>query len=386
MVFLLVAGLVWLAGRPASLLQLFRRPYVIILTAYVALTVILALVHAKQNGVDATAAGLAMNLRYLLAAVLAAIVFRHSSLSEKWFSRATEYLIIIGVVVSVFGILQVLVLPTDFLAHFGYSAKTIEPSVVIDSNPHLLRAFATLRGPNDFGAFLILPMILVVSQLKKRPIYYSAALFGIMLWALIVSGSRSAWIGLIVALVAYLVLHFGKKIDTKKLIVFGLGVVASCLVIFYAALHISSVRLAVFHSSPGDTSLTEGSTDNHFSATRAGIKRVAEQPLGCGPGCAGPASYYSESPKISENYFVQIAEETGILGLGLFVALVLMVAWQLSRDAYLRHLSLALLASLIGYGAIGMLLHVWTDDPLAITWWILAGAVIGYNESKSWTK
>jgi predicted membrane channel-forming protein YqfA (hemolysin III family) len=27
-------------------------------------------------------------------------------------------------------------------------------------------------------------------------------------------------------------------------------------------------------------------------------------------------------------------------------------------------------------GVVGLLLHIWSDDPLSITWWLLAGAVL----------
>ena len=156
--------------------------------------------------------------------------------------------------------------------------------------------------------------------------------------------------------------------------------------LLYAAVTVPALRMAVFHSSPGDPSLTEGSTDNHIAATTQGVERVVDEPLGCGPGCAGPASYYGDEPQISENYLVQIAEETGVIGLGLFSALIWITGLMLYRARELKTMRWALLASLAGYAVIGMLLHVWADDPVSITWWLLAGAVLGYNESQQWRK
>jgi hypothetical protein len=144
--------------------------------------------------------------------------------------------------------------------------------------------------------------------------------------------------------------------------------------------------MAVFHSSPGDPTLTEGSTDNHLNATLGGIERVAQEPFGCGVGCAGPASYYGDTPAISENYFVQIAEETGLFGVGLFLGLIGLVATALYRAKKQRSLAYVLFAALAGHLVIGLLLHVWADDPLSVTWWLLTGAVLGYNDKNSWIK
>jgi hypothetical protein len=49
-------------------------------------------------------------------------------------------------------------------------------------------------------------------------------------------------------------------------------------------------------------------------------------------------------------------------------------------------LARVLLAALAGYIVIGMLLHVWADDPLSMTWWMLIGALLGYNERQQWKK
>jgi len=377
----------WLVCNPSVLWPLLKKPLVLTLVAYLLLTVILAVLYRHENGTDATMAGLAMNLRYLGVAALGYLLFRYSKLPVTWLAKAGWVLVGAGVLMSIVGIIQVLVLPSGFLAQFGYNdTTTISPNVLIDNDPDLLRAFATLRGPNDFGAFLILPIILVIAQLRRLPVWFSAASLTVMGWALLLSGSRSAWIGALIAVAVYLVTSAGKAVSKKQLV----GAVTTAaflgLVTFYAAVNIPVLRMAIFHSSPGDSSLTEGSTDDHLSATLSGVERVVENPLGCGPGCAGPASYYGDSPQISENYFVQIAEETGVVGLILFLLLVGLVAYALYTQSQGRTLSKALFATLIGYGAIGLLLHVWSDDPLSITWWMLVGALIGYNESQQWKK
>ena len=262
---------------------------------------------------------------------------------------------------------------------------TIAPYTLIDDNPELLRAFATLRGPNDFGAFLILPLLLSVAYFKKRP-WLAGASSGLIVWALLLSSSRSAWLGALAALGVGGLLLSGKHVSKKQLIASFVGVCVAGVIALYAAVSVPALRMAIFHSSPGDSSLTEGSTDDHIEATASGVARVIDDPVGCGVGCAGPASYYGDEPRISESYVVQIAEESGIIGFMAFTVLMVVIASQLLKARSHRVLSKALFAALCGYVVVGLLLHVWADDPLTITWWTLAGAILGYNSRNSWKK
>ena len=331
-------------------------------------------------------AGLAMTGRYLLIFTLAYTLFFYGTWNWPDIRRsAAGYLVGIGLLLSVLGMIQVQLLPNDFLVQFGYNKETtIAPYTLIDENPEAPRAFATLRGPNDFGAFLILPLLLtlIAAQRNKRWLIGS----GVILFALFESASRSAWLGTVAAVIALIVMMFGRTILTSRKWQMGIiGAIALAVVVGVAALSIPSVRLEIFHSSPDDSSLTEGSTDQHWQATASGIGRVLANPLGCGAGCAGPASYYGEHPKISENYYVQVAEETGISGLILWIGIAVMVVQRLwkRRDDYLAR---ALLAAFIGISVIGFLLHVWADDPLSLTWWLLSGITLGYYASIGYDK
>lgn len=387
LVVLATAALGWLVTQPAAIKQLVKNPLAVALVLYLVLTIVLTVVFWSHNGQDASLAGLAMNLRYLGFGALAYLLFLYGHLADKWLGRGAWFVVCAGVFVAVLGILQVLVTPSDFLTQFGYDKNaTIAPSIVIDDNPGLLRAFATLRGPNDFGAFLILPILLVISCLRRLPAWVSTSMLGFMGVALLLSSSRSAWVGMVLALAALGFYELGKKLSKVAIIGIFAAFILGVAGLFYASASVPLLRQAVFHSSPGDPSLTEGSTDKHIAATLEGAVRVTQHPLGCGAGCSGPASYYGESEVISENYFVQIAEETGILGLCFFLLVVGLALYQLHRTSGQCRTNRVLVSAAIGYVAIGMMLHVWSDDPLSITWWILAGAAIGYNEGNLWKK
>jgi O-antigen ligase len=105
-----------------------------------------------------------------------------------------------------------------------------------------------------------------------------------------------------------------------------------------------------------------------------GLSDLRDHRLGTGPGTAGPASYYNTGhrERIAENYFIQIGQEVGIIGMALFLLINIGVGYLLCvrRD---DPLALSLFASLIGLTFVNMLSHAWADDTLAYIWWGLAG-------------
>jgi O-antigen ligase len=100
------------------------------------------------------------------------------------------------------------------------------------------------------------------------------------------------------------------------------------------------------------------------------------EPLGRGVGTAGPASVYNNNNvRISENYFLQVAQETGWAGLILFIAINYLIVCELWRRRN-EVLARILLASLAGITFINLLSHAWTDDTLAYLWWGLTGIAL----------
>jgi hypothetical protein len=355
-----------------------------LIAAYAVLHVLLALVsHASH---DAVLAGLLMNLRFFAMFVLAQIIVASG---HPWVRRLQRllpvWLLWTTIGLAVFGILQVTVLPKNFLDTFGYSKDTtIAPVTLVDDNPDVLRAFSTMRGPNTLGSYLIIPLAFALyGLLKRQNMWLAGVALSLGLVVLVQTDSRSAWIGTLVMMVALgvLLLPRAALITWAKRLV--IPVVLAIVVLAWAALTVPSVRLAIFHSGANRATLTTGSTQNHWLATLGGIKYVTVHPLGTGPGSAGPASFYNTNaqPIISENYYVQIAEETGVLGLLLFIAICILTARALWRAR--SPTAMLLLASFIGLSVVGVFLHVWADDPTAMTWWGLAGLALSGSHSGS---
>ncbi len=74
---------------------------------------------------------------------------------------------------------------------------------------------------------------------------------------------------------------------------------------------------------------------------------------------------------LTENYYIQIAYEVGVIGIVLFLAVHVLVYRKLARQKSI--LAICLLASFWGYVLVNMLLHIWSNEAVAAQWWLQAG-------------
>lgn len=370
-------------GRPRIAKVIWARRINQLIVLYVLLHAVLAFV--SHVALAAMAAGLLMNLRFLAMFVLAQVLVEvNHPWIRKIISLIPRGLLWIAVGLGCLAILQVTIVPKDFLSYFGYNKdSTIAPYIVVDQNPMALRAFATMRGPNTLAAYLVLPLVLAVCFIfMRRDLWLSVAVLALGGIAFFATGSRSAWLGLAFGLLALAIMAVPQTRLVRWVKWSIIPVLLIGAVLGWAALTVAPVRLAVFHSRADRPSLFTGSSQKHVEAIIDNAADALRHPLGQGPGAAGPASFYNPAgAKISENYFIQIAQEVGLVGLGLFVSINLLIARQ-----FYRHrtglMPKILLASLAGLTIVNLFLHGWADDPTAMTWWGIAGLYWGKGDSE----
>jgi hypothetical protein len=339
---------------------------------YIALNVGWGLVALHQHTLTAKALGygLIVNLRFLIFFLITwGVALRTSRLRNSW-----QWLALIpAAIVVVFGLLQALVLPRDFLSHFGYGLNTISPYETINHNTGYIRIASTLRGANPLGAYMLIPISIVVTLIAtgKRTWPYIALLAGCLL-TLFFSFSRSAWIGTALALFVIGTHYLDRKYIKQALIAaafIGLLLIAA----FAMEWHHSTRFQNIFLHTQTHSAVAATSDQGHAAALRIGLSDIVHHPLGKGPGSAGPASIYNDQPpRVAENYYIQIGQETGWIGLALFLLINVGVGYILWLHRENR-LALVLFASLIGISFINLLSHAWADDTLAYIWWGLTG-------------
>ena len=328
----------------------------------------------EKTTVKALGFGLIVNLRFLTFFIVIWIIATKS----QWLKKAWPKLLLIPAsIVILIGLLQRLVLPYDVLKHFGYSAETIFPYQTINYDINYTRIMSTLRGANPLGAYLILVLsILAIFFLKFKQQRWLWSVFGLSgLLVLFFSYSRGAWIGLALSglFLAWLTLRRDKS---KQLLLGVLGVLLIIAAVFAFVLRDNPTFENYFFHTNDRSTIKESSNEAHVSAFRKGLNDIAREPLGRGIGTAGPASVYNKGKvRVPENYFIQIAQEVGWVGLVVFLAINFLVArelWFRKEDTLAR----ILLVSLLGLTAVNLVSHAWTDDTLAYIWWGLAGIAL----------
>src|SRR5690606_12207539 len=112
----------------------------------------------KPTDQDAEVLAVVYNLRFL-------VFFAYGVLLTKFYKpewlakRALQTVLGVGVVVLVFACVQYLWLPDDALARIGYARENgVLPAFFIDDKPDLERAMSTLRDPNSFGSYVLIPL------------------------------------------------------------------------------------------------------------------------------------------------------------------------------------------------------------------------------------
>ncbi len=365
---------VWLLCRNKELRSQLTASWlprlVIIYTLLFLVFGVIALYVGRTN-TDALLYSWITNLRFIWFLLVVWVVARADPfLTQEWL----KILLVPAGLVVVFGLLQRFLLPADFLRHFGYGPDTIPAIQTIDNKLEYQRIQSTLRGANPLGAYLMMVMTAIIASLRRK----RWLAIGLVATAVVFffSYSRSAWIGLVVSLGVLGLLQLSSRRGRQLAVI---SLVAACLAgasTIWLFRHNDVLQNTIFHSDE-TSQATQSSNEVRSSALTTAVSEIAREPLGRGPGTAGPASVRNnqQPPRIAENYYLQIAQEIGLAGLALFLGIIILLVKELwHRRRYV--LAQVLLASLAGIAVINLISHAWTDDTLSLLWWGLAGAAL----------
>lgn len=287
--------------------------------------------------------------RFDLLLFVTVIIFSLVNFSDRQKEILKKGILWVGLTVFVFGILHSLVLPRDFLLNIGYSVNrdiwdvstAISSCQPLEHTSEFCRAISTFGGPTRYGTYILLVMSLAGYGLLKKNkqseqqnnptsrfnAYFLSAIFFLGLVNLFLTYSRGIWVGFFVMVVAGIILAsqsgFKKdrpstngleNEDKRNLSKFGEEKkshwLKTALVLFSALL----IFLFFTFDSWATIFLREGSTFEHLYLLKQGWEIFTREFLGRGLGTAGPASLHFHK-LITENWYLQIGIETGLLGL-----------------------------------------------------------------------
>lgn len=363
-----------------------RNKLVIAIMLYASLTLLLALF--KSTDQDAEILGVVFNLRFPMFLLYGWLLTQHLSALEIRRS-ALRVVLGSGLIVVLFGILQYLVLPNDALTHLGFTTRNgVFSAFFIDNKPDLERVMSTLRDPNSLGSYLLIITALVASGLVAVKQHFRNFWIGYGLAALLcllLTFSRSALIGFILSIASTVFIvgyELGLRRYAKKV-----GIIAAVILViatcgFVAARNTYFIQNVIFHADK--STVQEDPNQLRVRFLKESVSDVKRHPIGNGPGTAGLASIKNDiqGTRLTENYYLQIAIEVGVIGLLMFIAILLMVSirlWSTRGDPVV----IALMASFAGLALTNLLVHIWSNEAVAYTWWGLAGLYMSRKTIKS---
>lgn len=346
--------------------QLIKQPAV---WATVAFGLIALLVSTVTR--DVPFASFLLGAKTTLAFLVLFIVVQTIRFSPQRWRTLIQALLTVSSVVGLFAVAQVYLLPADFLTRFGYGTATVLPFHLVDPAVTAIRIIATFSGPNQLGSFMVIPFTMSLWLVLRRR-WIALAPLGLTGFSLFHSYSRSAWIG---AVIAMFVVFFIRLSGWWKLTL--LAPIAAILIavnILSGPVHAMTTNLTfyVYHGQFVDGH-TNGSDSHRLKNAQAGLATIQKQPAGYGLGTAGPASKDTANPIITENSYLQIGIEAGVVGLLLFGLVVLLTLKALYAQRLVIDEATPLFAALIGLSVTNLFLHTWADSATALVLWGLIG-------------
>lgn len=372
-----------LAIRSGVAKKLLQDKLIWLITGFCILNILLVLVMDTDQ--DAELLGLIYNVRFLIFFVWAMILGKLYG-GKELLTTAVKVVLAAGGVVVLFGLFQYLLLPDDALRHLGYErANGVLPAFFIDDKPDLERIMSTVRDPNSLGSYLLIILgltsvfALSVKNSGKKVQYMVFS--GLTLLAIFWTFSRAAWIGALATLAVagfFMTVRQRIRVQTYKTPL----IVASGLLVVLVATGVYMfkdtylIKNVIFHAD--ESTVLEDPNELRVRFWQESLEDIAAEPLGTGPGTAGLASIRNDKKTVlNENYYLQTAQETGVVGLVLFLAMLVIVAFRLLQRANTQQLTaIALLAGLAGLVITNFLAHIWANEAVAYTWWGLAGLVL----------
>jgi O-antigen ligase len=306
------------------------------------------------------------------------------SLHKEWVKKIIFALIIAALLESSLGVWQFLAqksFTSTLLGMSGYEAFRAGVAVLKNDAGRFLRAYGTFPHPNILGSFLSAALVLLcaisIRQSKKRFLILISSV--IVLLGLIVSFSRSAWLGLAVGIgwfAWYWIYREGESAEKKFFwkILFVLGAAG---IIFTFIL-----KDVVFPRFDSAVIEKEHSVSERETTWREAILLIRERPftgVGAGNYTAALIQKYPNTPvyviQPAHNVFLLVGAELGLIGLILFLGLMYkIVAGIFSGNAKVYVSSAPFFAAFIALAPGLFVDHfLWSSHFGVLSFFLLAG-------------
>jgi putative inorganic carbon (hco3(-)) transporter len=321
---------------------------------------------------------------YLLFFALATKVLR----SPRVLSGISATYLLVSLVVSVYGVRQQFI-GVEQLATWNDPNSPL----ALDT-----RVYSYLGNPNLLAGYLLSAIAFSIAAVFTWQGWLPKATALVMVTVnsscLYFTDSRGGWIGMLILIFTFLLLlyywwhEYLPNFWRKWLLPISLGSLAGLLLI--AVLTVEPVRLRVFSIFAG----REDSSNNfRLNVWLAAIQMIRDRPLiGIGPGNDAFNQVYalymhSRFTALSAySIFLETAVETGLIGLGCFLAIIAATfkrgVWQLklqrdSKDPQAFWI-MGAIAAMAGMLAHGLVDTVWYRPEINTLWWLMLAIIASH--------
>ena len=253
------------------------------------------------------------------------------------------------------------------------------------------RIFSTFYNPNCLAGFLImiLPLAAVVFFISKTlwQKMASGCGLGLLLVALMLTGSRGGWLSFMIAVMFYVALLIGSSSagqTSNRSRQIALGVLALIVVVAMALL-IPPIRLRIMSGFSPEVS----SNMFRYLTWQATLGIISDHPwLGTGLGTFQyifPKYAIGGFTRMAHQNYLQMGAEIGLLGLATFIWL-LVTFWVIWLRAFRarpepneRYLLIAAASGMLAFSMHSLLDYGWYLGVTALSFWFLLGITVSLS-------
>ncbi len=252
--------------------------------------------------------------------------------------------------------------------------ESIDFASVGDPKLGAVRAFSTLNGPGALAPLLGLSLLCYLTVRRARPIVFVGVI--LVTLALSMTFVRSAWVALIVAGIAHVVVSNGRSARPV------FGAVAVMVAASIALSPVSSTAKDVVNRFESITNREDTSTTERSATVSETLPTAATAPLGHGLGTAGEASRLNSQEsdlRHPDNGYLSLMYQAGPIGFLLVMAALgyaLKAAWEGARSrAPGQEMRQLLFAMLVFMGVV-----LYTGDSFygshGVILWMIVGQIL----------
>ncbi|MBR2500716.1 MAG: O-antigen ligase family protein [Clostridia bacterium] len=298
------------------------------------------------------------------------IVLYNSLANEKTYKAVLSSFVLFGGLVALYGVLQ------NFLGITG-TASWVDENMFQDIK---LRVYSTFDNPNVLGEFLVLSIpVCLALFLKSEKLFHKILYLGVLALmgaCLIFTWSRGAWLGVMLAIMIYLVM------TDKRWTLCALIIIV--VIPFIPSLLASNSTIIGRFASIGN--MADSSTAYRVSIWGSALSMIKDYWLcGIGPGSDAFSKIYIDYAAAganfalhSHNLYLQLITELGISGLVVFVAIIIkfykstiMSVLENGKKSLRSSVTIASVAGISGLLFQGLTDYIWYNYKLLLIFWIV---------------